>query len=255
MQEFLNTILSMPTVVFTVLLGMMVLYWISVVAGALDIELFDPGSLDGVDGALEGVDGALEGADGALEGADGAAEGADGAAEGDADAEGGPSGLAGALHALRLRYAPLTIVISFIALFGWVVSFFASQYLAPVIPGGAWIGSAVVLVVAVVVAIPLTSLITRPMAPLFHNASAKKNRDLIGLGVTIRTGRVDASFGQATLDDGQAKLLLHVRCEADNTLARGDQALIVNWNEDANTFDVEPMDALLGGPDGSREAD
>ena len=41
MQEFLTIILSMPTVVYTVLMGLMALYWVTVIMGAVDIDLFD----------------------------------------------------------------------------------------------------------------------------------------------------------------------------------------------------------------------
>lgn len=249
MTEFLETALSMPTLAFTSLLGVMLLYWVSVMVGALDLDVLDPGgALDGVDGALDGVDGALDGADGALDGADGAADGADGAdADGDLG-DAGPHGFAGLLHALRLRYAPLTVVLSGLALFGWIASFVASRYLAPILPLPGFVTGLIVAVAALLVAWPLTSLVTRPMAPLFKMDKAKSNRDLIGQVVTVKTGRVDAGFGQAKLEDGQASMLLKVRCEDPDALGRGDRALIVDWDEETGAFDVEPMEAIVDEP-------
>ena len=46
MVRFLQVIVSLPTVVFTVLVGASLLYWLSVVLGALDVEI-----LGGADGA------------------------------------------------------------------------------------------------------------------------------------------------------------------------------------------------------------
>jgi len=234
MQEFLDTALSMPTLAFTAMIGITLLYWVSVMVGALDLEIFDPGgALDGVDGAIDGMEGMAAGADVDVD--------VDAGVDGDASV----GGLAGALHALRLRYAPLTVVFSFITLFGWLISFFASRYLDPLIPLPGIASGAIVMLGALLVAMPLTSLITRPLAPLFKTISARQNKDLIGSVVTVKTGRVDQSFGQASLQDGQAELLLKVRCDDGDQLSRGDQALIVGWDEASKTFDLEPMDALL----------
>ncbi len=81
MGDFVTTVLSLPTVIFTVPLGLSLFYWLFVVIGAIDIDALD-GLDGGVDGALDGVDGALDGAadgalDGALDGLD-ALDGADG---------------------------------------------------------------------------------------------------------------------------------------------------------------------------------
>lgn len=62
----------------------------------------------------------------------------------------------------------------------------------------------------------------------------------------MKTGNVDRRFGQAELNDGQTGLLLRVRCDDEDALKRGDRALIVDWDEEANAFAVEPMEAVLG---------
>ena len=99
MAELLAAIVAFPAVVPTVLFGVAVLYWLLVMFGALDIDLFSAdGAADGVlDGAADGaahglLHGAADGAaDGVLDGvADGAVDGAahgllHGAADGAAD--------------------------------------------------------------------------------------------------------------------------------------------------------------------------
>lgn len=263
MQEFLSIALSMPTLAFSALLGVMLLYWVSVMVGAIDLHIFDPGGA--AEGAMEGaMEGAVEGAvEGSVEGAvEGAMEGgAHAATEGaleagaehlhiDAEAIGG---IAGAMNMLKLRYAPVTVVTSFLIVFSWLGTFFGSRYLEPVLPFGGWLAAIVVTLAALVLAFPLTSLVTRPLAPLFEKVHAKRNADLIGSVVVVKTGRVDVRFGQATLDDGQAGLLLRVRCDDGEALGRGDKALIVGWDEEANAFDVEPMDELLGTGDQKKQ--
>ena len=57
-------------------------------------------------------------------------------------------------------------------------------------------------------------------------------------------------FGQAEMADGGAGLLLHVRCaDDDNGLGRGDEALVLEYDEQRDVYLVEPMKRLL--PDAS----
>ncbi|MBH23815.1 MAG: hypothetical protein CMH57_04970 [Myxococcales bacterium] len=101
MTEFLQTLLTFPTIFFTVLLILVLFYWMMVIFGAIDLD-----ALGGADAAAEGLaegiaEGAAEGiAEGAAEGiAEGAAEGlAEGIAEGAAEglAEGAAEGIADA---------------------------------------------------------------------------------------------------------------------------------------------------------------
>ena len=53
--SFLAIAMAFPTVIYSLLLGLALVYWIFVIVGALDIDMFDFGSA--ADGALEGVDG------------------------------------------------------------------------------------------------------------------------------------------------------------------------------------------------------
>lgn len=225
MDEFLATALGAPTIVFTVFLGVAILYWVSVILGALDLDLFDPGGIDGVDGAADAADGALEAGGKAI--------------------EGGASGLAGVLSALRLRYAPLTVVLSVALVLGWIASYFGSRHLLPVLPIGGTLAAVLLGLASMLVALPLTSLLTRPLAPLFVTHVAKGNASLIGKIVTVKTSRVDGRFGQGELKDGQGRLLVHVRCEDPEALERGDEALIIGWDEERHTFEVEPLSEVL----------
>lgn len=282
-MDILMEIVAFPTIIFSVLVGVTLLYWGMVIVGAFDIDFLDfGGAADGADGALDGategaVEGAVEGAtegaaegaaeaalDGALDAAadgvgeglaegvtEGAAEGVtEGAVEGAADSgaeAASHGGLAGLLLALRLRSAPVTVIVSLISVFGWVLSLILSHYAAPlmsgVIPG--WLIGVVVFIAAFVVAVPLTSVASRPLGRFFVIHSAPRKTSLIGKVCLLTTGRVDASFGQAELDDGGAGLLVQVRCDMANGLKRGSQALIVAYDQEREAFLVEPYDDLL----------
>lgn len=222
-MDLLSELVAMPTAIFTVLVGLVVVYWLLFLVGTLDLD------------ALGGADGAVEGAMDA--GLDGAADGAlDGAAEGAAE------GAAGVLHALKLRSVPATVALSFFALIAWVTSYVLRGWLDSLLP--TWLTVLAVLIVSVVVGVLGTSLAVRPFAKLFVDHRVTHLKDLVGRVVTITTGRVDERFGQARCDTADA-LILEVRARRGSALSCGDAALLIDYDPDHRTFMVEPADPLL----------
>jgi hypothetical protein len=248
MLALLAIMLSFPTIVYTVLLGVVLLYWLFVILGALHIDAL--GSGDVGHGGLEGAGhGGLEGAghgglDGAGHGgADGTDAGGDGAGD---DVDVGHGGIASAIAALRLRSVPATVMMSFLVTFSWLASVFAIQALNAFAPSSAGVFVRfLVLVASLLVALPITSVVIRPLAPLFAHRQAKGKQDLIGKVCVVRTGSVDDKFGEATLEDGGAGLVLRVRVDRGEQLGRGDQALIVAYDEERETFTVAPMEEMM----------
>ena len=218
MSEFLSQIVAFPTVIFTTLLGLVLLYWGFVILGILDVEV-----LDVAEGAAEGL-------------AEGAAEAA---AEGAAEAG---LGLAGLVHALKLRNAPVTVVLSLTVLSSWVLSFLGMVHVAPHLPflPGLVVGG-LVFGVSLVTAIPITSVLVWPLGPLFRTHQGGRLQSFVGEVCEVSTGKVTESFGQATVKDGGAGLLIQIRCPKANELKKGAEALIVNYDPAQQTFLVEPV--------------
>jgi hypothetical protein len=223
--------LSFPAVVFTVLLGVSLVYWLFVLIGAVH--------LDHADGA---ADGALDGAAEHL-GADHAGGDADLDLDVDADGHGG---LGAMMAALRLRSAPATVVLSVLALFSWFFSMLLMEAAEAIFASGG-IGFTLarfgVLVLAPLVSLLPTSLVVRPLGRIFSPPKAAHHKELVGQICTVRTGTVNERFGEATLEDGGAGLVVRVRIEAGDALKRGDQAVITGYDEDTQEFTVAPMDA------------
>lgn len=244
MTELLDIALSFPTVVFTVLLVPVVALWALTLAGLVDIEILDAadGAIDGaLDGAVDGAfDAALDGAmDGAMDGAaDGAADGAmDGALEAGGDLGGGVPLSLQVVQALGVGKVPLSVLLGFSVLAAWVIS----ATLAGLAGTGMLLGAGIAFV-SLVGGTIVGSLAARPLAPLYAKNPAKRRRAFLGDTCTISTGRVDAKFGQAEVDDGGAGLLVQVRCDdLDNALGRGDQALIVRFDDTREAFVVTPL--------------
>jgi len=245
LTHFFGVALSFPSVVYTTLLGVALVYWVFVMLGAVHLDA------DGAaDGALDGaVKGAAEGAADALAGH--GAHGAHGHGHDAGGDAGGPDGdggaLSGLIASLKLRSAPATVVLSVLTLFSWLASVLAMQAAHGLSPdlASSFLVRAAVFLVAPLVALPLTSLAVRPLARVFTHAKAITKQDLVGKVCTIRTGTVTDRFGEALLEDGGAGLVVRVRVETDEKLKRGDQAVIVGYDAERHEFTVAPMENLL----------
>ena len=250
--------LSFPTVVFTLPLALVMLYWLSVIVGAMDIEILDVGGdVDGLlDGAAEGAaeaafegaaeaavegatEAALEGAaDAALEGAadaalDGAVDGADAASVG---------GLLGLLNMLGIRRIPITVILSSMVIWAWILSVTATLSVESVLAGASGgFGGLAIVCGAALAAIPFGSFSVRPLSGIFKTHKAPENRSFVAQECLISTGSVTHRFGQATVEDGGAGLLIQVRCDRENSLSKGDSALIVSFDRRREAFTVEPL--------------
>lgn len=239
MAHFLGILVSFPAVVYTVLLAVALLYWIFVMVGAAQVNLLGDGAADAAaDAALDGVaKGALEGASkGMLEAA---AEGLD------ADVPDG-EGASGLLAALKLRSAPATVVLSVILLFAWIFAMLGMQALEALAArgtsGAALLAAKLLIFVLVpVLALFPTSIVIRPLAKIFTPADALKHAALVGKLCTIRTGTVTERFGEALLDDGGAGVVVRVRVESGEKLARGEQAVILDYDAERQEFTVAPL--------------
>lgn len=228
--------LQFPTVVFTLGLCVALVYWLFVLLGALDIDLLggaDHGDVD-LAGAAKGVGDAITG------GGKGGAEALKGV-ELDGD---------GIWDGLGLGSVPLTITVSFILLVGWIGSLLVMHYVVPAVPSSGWIPP-VLLPLMLVAAVLITSVLVRPLAPIFALREGKSNRDYIGHTCTISTGSVDDGFGQATVEDGGTVLVIPVRCDRPGKLARNDKALIIDFDLERQAYVVEPS-AEMG--EGVRDA-
>lgn len=250
MAEVFVLALSFPSVVFTVLLGVVLIYWTFVMIGVVHIGEGSEGALDGhLDGATKGM---LEGAVDHLGG--GHAELGDLGGDADLDLgdgdvdDGGHGALAAIMSALHLRSVPATVVFSLIITFSWLVSVVSMQVLTRAAPALVGVGASLgVLLASFLLALPLTSFAARPLAKVFAPKHAPAKSDFIGRTCVVRTGTVNHKFGEATLNDGGAGLVLRVRVEDGKQLGRGEQALIVDYDAERETYLVEPMRDVMDG--------
>ena len=211
MVDFLSNILTFPTLFYTGLLGLTLVYWLSSLFGFGD---FDFGG-DRIDGVIsEGTE--LETTD--------------------------PT--SGWMSRFKLDGIPVTISISLVIFFSWIFCFLIVHYYQDKIEAG-WLETVLgfwVLVLAPVISAPIVGTLLSPLKPVFEklkkNAEGRKADSLIGHIATIRTNKVTATFGDADIDLEGANLILKVRAEEPNTLKRGDSVIITDYVIDQNTYKV-----------------
>jgi hypothetical protein len=213
MSELIRAATGFPTAVYTVLLGLAVVYWLFVILGALDLDL---GEFD-----------------------------VDAAEPGDADAG---KGMLGVLSAFGLGRVPFTVAATAVLLVAWTTCLLTMHYAGQVITGAAltWgIGPAVALL-ALLVALVIAGFLVRPLIPLFHTHTARSRVDYIGSVCDVSTGRVDHEFGQATIEDGGTVLVIPVRCDHHSEhLTRGSRALIIDYDNAREAYVVEPYEPIV----------
>lgn len=219
-----------PTVVFTIGLGICLIYWLFVLIGALDIDLFGDADISGAGKAIGG------GHDLDVAGA--------GKAIGDgADHDLDVDGSGGLWSGLGLSKVPITISISAIFFVCWCISLLAMHYVPDMLGNASWV-QYTMLPATLIVGLPLAGLLVRPLGGVFELKEGKSNRDYVGHTVTVSTGKVDEDFGQGTVEDGGTVLVIPIRCDKAG-LSRNDKALIIDFDTERQAYVVEPVTDML----------
>ncbi len=209
MDAFIEELTSLPTVFFTVLMAIILVYWLTVILGAMDFDLLGGADLD-----------------------------LDADADLDLDADADIGGVASAFAGLRLTAVPLTISISLIVFWGWVLCY-TGMWLGADLPLARWILALIVAPLSLFLGLLVASFCVRPLIPLFATAAAPTVLDIIGLECTIITSRADAAFGQARCNDNGRVVVIDVR-SSSQTLAKGQSALIIDYDAEQRIYHLEP---------------
>jgi hypothetical protein len=204
--EVLRASVALHNLPFTVLLVIIVGYWLLVCVGFLDHE--------SVEGGLNGMDAHVGG-------------------EAHVDL--------GVLHALakfmHAGEAPLMAVLSMLVLCAWAFSVLANHYLNP---GGGLLLAGALLIPNLVISLLLTRILTKPLRMVFKalNKDYDEVIPIIGQVCTVTTSEVTERFGQATLETKGAPLTLQVRIAEGHRLGRGDRALIIGEDKERQEYRV-----------------
>jgi len=203
-HSFFSVALTFPAVLFSALLAVILIYWLFIILGVLDIDLFS-----GID-IFSGEEGSSF--DFLI-----------------------PAGLAG---------APFIVIISFLILCSWVLSMLGTYYFVLKMPVLLWqiITGLILLFSSLWLAAYISVFLIKPLKPLFIVEEIHAQHELIGKTCVISTLRVDEKFGQAHYDDKGAGLILAVRAKTPNRLTKNTEVLIVAYNDGENTYTVASLD-------------
>jgi hypothetical protein len=243
MHEVLTESIRWVNLPFTVLLGFVVIYWLMVGLGVLDMSLFGDFDADfHVDGHFDAhahVD--TDVGDHPLVPGDPAGLNSGEVHGIHKEIAGGHNGsfLVQALSFLNVGQVPLTLVLSVLALCLWLGSMIANRYFT----GGSVALATAALVPNLVLSVIATRYITLPFRPLFRAITRERNEDFVVIGqrCTIVTSEATPEFGQAEIKTDGAPLLLNVRTLNDSLLARGDTAVVVRVDKDRSLYFITPL--------------
>ena len=208
MSEFLAALQAFPTMIFSGLLGLMLIYWLTVIVGALDIDLF------GHHGAE--VDGHM----------------APGAHDGHGFAE-----------FLSLGKVPITITASVFSLVGWALGMLAEIHLRPVVgtllPGPLY--PLIMLVALVTIAGFAAAWAVQPLRRIFTMHTEHGEEGLIGKMVRITSLKADHRFGTALCDNAGPGIIMQVVLRQGAELKRDDMAVVVEYDVAKGLYLVAPF--------------
>ncbi len=226
MGEFLEIVFAFPTAFYTVLLGVVVGYWLLSATGLVGVDV--------ADGLFGAGDGHFH--------ADGHAHAAGHGVE-----AGHQPSIFDPLMRLGLGGIPVTVVISVLVASAWTLSFLGDKYLLRLLPDGslrlaAGLG---IIVAAFVVSIPVAALALRPLRKLLARMRPEPPRPLLGQTAVVRSP-VNRGTGTAALEDGGAGLILQVREDSGAGFKHGDKVVLIEYLADQNAYRVVSEDEFRG---------
>ena len=212
MREFIAVVLGFPTIVFSVLLAVVLVYWLLAIVGLVDFGETD------VDLDIGSH------------------------ADGPGDDLGA---IASYVVAFGLSGVPFSIVVTLLVIVGWTLSTLASIWLLAWVPTTLLqvaVGLALLLLCAALSVI-ITARIVRPMRGLFVTRYGTRSEDLVGQSCKVLTGVVDEKQGRAEVAQRGAGINIRVWAPSPNALTRGSAALIVEYDSAGHRYLIQPVDA------------
>jgi len=216
MQEsfavFITKISLYPTVIFTGLVMFVTLYWLVSLLGMADMDTVELGDAGG---------------------------------EADISDLSSTGFFTGLMLKFGLYGVPLIIILTLISLIGWLLSYLYTSFLHQYFHSGAlyYVFGTGALVFVLVISMWLTGLLISPIRKNIAKIPKRNASSNIGKIAVVRTLSVTDKHGEAVLNDGGAGLILKIRSDmSDNQLKQGDKVVLVAYLDDANTYQVTPVE-------------
>ena len=194
---------------YTLLLGLVLIYWLLVILGALDIDLGDFDFFGDVDTDLDTTIPTETG------------------------------WLAGVLQFLNLGQVPTMIVVSFMTISLWAGSIILNHYWN--IPS-TWILMALSIPNLLIAGV-ITHFCARPFRRLFKelNREGEETLPITGRYGKVITSEVNNHFGQVEIETEGAPLVISARAPEGKIYPKGESVVVVNEIASESSFLVKPL--------------
>jgi hypothetical protein len=148
-------------------------------------------------------------------------------------------------HFIGIGSLPFSFGLTVLAFVAWSTSLLLSL-LPFAAKTGVGVGFGIgVGIVALIVGVLCTRKVASAFAPVFDFHGGPRREDAKGAKVKVRTQHVDEGFGEAEVLNGpRIHSIVRVRAKA-GLYQRGDIAMIVDYQSEADTFALVPLDESL----------
>lgn len=201
-MEFLNLALTFPTVIFTALLLVVVLFWAITLLGFADIDMFE--------------------------------------SDLDVEANSANTNSTGFFSSFGFGSIPITVSISLVVMLSWLVNIYAHKLFAYLLGDGIlfYFFGLVMLVVSAIIALPIAIIISKPLQGFFSSVETSRSSDLLGLECTVVTGKVTPTFGQARVNFQGTEQLIQIRSHDEHSYSTGDTVVLLEHIKEQHCYIV-----------------
>ena len=221
MMEFVQESLKLINLPFTILLLLVLAYWLFVIIGVLGLDAFDI-DMDAWDADYD-VDADMDG-------------------DFDADADGEVSFGVATLKFFHFGEVPLMMIVSVFILCMWASNLLANYYLNN---DRTWLVALFLLGPNLLVSLIVSKVILMPIVPIFRLMSAGEaaRMKIVGKTCLITTNEVSEKFGQAEIAQDGPPIVINVRVEKGDYVTKGDVAIVCGYDKSQDTYRVKPVNA------------
>jgi len=223
MIDLIQIAFSPVNAVVTVMLVLNVIYWITVILGALDVdfldvELFDSGLEAGPDVDVD-VD-----------------------AEGELDLDMSNHGmLRSVMHFFYIGEVPIMLLLSVLILSMWMLCMFGNYYFNP---GSSLLLAVPVHAVSLVASLFICRIFAMPLKKIYDmfNKDYNAPKKVIGRICIVATTSVSDKMGQAEVKTKGAPIVLNVISDGEHVFHKGDEAVVVGRDNETGIYRIATLD-------------
>ncbi len=199
MSEFFHAAISPLNLPFTILMGLMLLYWIFVIVGAADMDWMPDMDMDMDDG-------------GEL--------------------------FSSLTEMLNIGEVPVMMVLSIMVLSCWTLSMLANHYLNPAQSILLGTGLFVInIVLGFFATVLMTRAVVKIFGPM--SREDKSDQQILYRTGTVVTSQVNASVGQVDIHTKGSVIRINARTQRDVIFLKGDKVLVFDEDKEKGIYFVE----------------